>query len=160
MSTLVVPLWSLVLLVLSSQGNGETGVFFVQEDPAYVSYNSWIVTLTIDLAPYEDQIYLIRDEIREFERSFDDMRLFRNNSQDYRLGYNGAIRNDVTDLLNREVKLFNNKFKTILEKFRDIKMLAARRYENVRKKRSLLPFVGAPMATMLPSALKLTECPE
>ena len=142
MSTLVVPLWSLVLLVLSSQGNGETGVFFVQEDPAYVSYNSWIVTLTIDLAPYEDQIYSIRDEIREFERSFDAMRLFRNNSQDYRLGYNGAIRNDVTDLLNREVKLFNNKFKTILEKFRDIKMLAARRYENVRQKRSLLPFVG------------------
>ena len=130
------------LLGLVAPGNGDVGVFFVQKDPAYFSYNSWLVTLSIDLEPYENHVHMIRDEIQVFDRAFESVRHLRVNQTDARrLGYPN-VRNDVTDLLEREVNLFNKKFEAILDKFQDIKTIALSNLENKRPKRSLLPFMG------------------
>ena len=49
---------------LLTSTTAQFGVYFTQQQDMYVPHSSWLVTLTVDLAPYDDQITIISDELQ------------------------------------------------------------------------------------------------
>ena len=56
---------------LLTSTTAQFGVYFTQQQDMYVPHSSWLVTLTVDLAPYDDQITIISDELQALLASLD-----------------------------------------------------------------------------------------
>ena len=62
---------ALVSISLLTSTTAQFGVYFTQNQDMFVSYSSWLVTLTVDLAPYDDRMTIIFDELQALQASLD-----------------------------------------------------------------------------------------
>lgn len=65
-STGMINLVVLCLLTCLTGSYGQSGTYFVQQDSVFNSYSSWIITITVDLDPYEQQMAVLTREIKQF----------------------------------------------------------------------------------------------
>ena len=142
----------LMLLLLSTTPRwtyAQQGVYFVEKSPVYVTYDSWIVTLTIDLHPFEDNIGVLKGELDSFYRSFHALVVARNSSQylNWQLPTENEVKqirkihDDLLTLASDQVLHFNDEFQEVLASYSDLLTLAQPQ-QSGRKKRGVFPFVG------------------
>ena len=52
-------LFTISIAILVRNVDGQRGVYFIEKDPVYVSYSTWLMTFTVEIEPYENQINVI-----------------------------------------------------------------------------------------------------
>ena len=55
------------LVTMSTSAEASSGVYFVPEDPINPVYNSWLVTVSVNLQPYICHLGSLRGEVKNFK---------------------------------------------------------------------------------------------
>ena len=132
----------LLLLLLCDTSRAQFGVYFTQQQDVFTSYSSWLLTITVDLSPYNNQMSIIANELQAFKVSLDTLRNTSHSMDEI----------DETRMLQEESvhKLFTHEFKQLQLTLQSIHMLSG--HDPTRTKRSLLPFVGNVMSSLFGTA--------
>ena len=128
----------------------QQGVYFVQKPSVFVTYDSWILTLTVDINSFEPNFQTVRHEIVQFQDAFNMLVLSHNrsvNSRRYlptmsdRAKLN-KVHSDLTVLINGHIATLENEFQDMTSRYSDLLTLAAPVPVRSRNRRGLLPFGG------------------
>ena len=60
----------LTFLVSINVSVAQREIYFVEQQPTYVSYSTWLLTLSVDVESYSANIRLIKQEVDEFYKQF------------------------------------------------------------------------------------------
>ena len=55
--------WAVILVTMSTSAEASSGVYFVPEDPINPVYNSWLVTVSVNLQPYIGHLGSLHGEV-------------------------------------------------------------------------------------------------
>ena len=125
----------LMLAVIPQWSMCQQGVYFVEKAPVYITYDSWIVTLTIDLAPFEDNFATIKREIDEFHNEFKVLLEGSNRTTSTR------HKETLLSLLHNQMTSFDFEFQDLITRYNYLNSLTISQNSN-RQKRGLFPFGG------------------
>ena len=139
---------ALVSISLLTSTTAQFGVYFTQNQDMFVSYSSWLVTLTVDLAPYDDQMTIIFDELQALQASLDALTESSKNLSS--TDETRMWREESVQLILDLHKLFGHEFQELRLALQSVKLLS--RHDSQRSKRSLLPFVGNFMKSLFGTA--------
>ena len=59
---------------LRDTSRAQFGVYFTQQQDVFTSYSSWLLTITVDLSPYDNQMSMIANKLQAFKASLDTLR--------------------------------------------------------------------------------------
>ena len=128
---------ALVVISLLPSSTAQFGVYFTQNQDMFVSYSSWLVTLTVDLTPYNDQMLIISHELEALQASLDAL---TDSSKNLTITDETRMwREESVQLISDLHKLFSNEFQELRLALQSVQLLS--RHESHRPKRSLLPFL-------------------
>ena len=121
-------------------------VYFIPIDTVGAVYDSWVVTFTVDMLPYQQHLISIRKFVRQYEQAFN---YLAHESQ----ALPSASYSDVLRLLGKETEKVKDDYFDLYDKFKEIKdLIAAKSQPTVRSRRALLPFVGSLLSTLFGTA--------
>ena len=126
----------------------QSGTHFVYENRIYASHSSWVITYSVELAPYLHQLQTIQEEINTF-RNDTEIILQRSPNNDSVFHQSNHIRLQLIRLLKEETQTFVNEFGTLESLIHTIKTFTRQNEESFssyRSKRAILPFVGKVMS--------------
>ena len=108
------------------------GTFFIFDNLIYPSYSSWIVTYTINFAPYFDAVQNVSHNIQELEALFSEYKDTE---------YNEYIHYKVKfeKLLKKEIEIARKELQFLEKCLNDLNYVATLE-PPTRTKRALLPF--------------------
>ena len=139
---------ALVVISLLPSSTAQFGVYFTQNQDMFVSYSSWLVTLTVDLKPYNDQMSIISHELEALQASLDAL---TDSSKNLTITDETRMwREESVQLISDLHKLFSHEFQELRLALESVQLLS--RHESHRPKRSLLPFVGNFMKSLFGTA--------
>ena len=128
-----------------------SGTQFVPRGSMYASYSSWIVTLTVDVAPYRNHLTAIKSKFSQLKANIHALlNADRRNSSRGESPVIGIIRRYDVGGIQIEINHFEAEIGHLQHMLEVLNTLATRR--DARKKRSLLPFVGDVLSTLFGSA--------
>ena len=126
----------------------QSGTHFVYENRIYASYSSWVISYSVELAPYLHHLQTIQEEINTF-RNDAEIILQRAPTNESVFHQSRHIRLQIMRLLKEETQTFVNEFSTIKSLIHTIKTFTQENEESFfsdRNKRAILPFVGKVMS--------------
>ena len=126
----------------------QSGTHFVYENRIYASYSSWVISYSVELAPYLHHLQTIQEEINTF-RNDAEIILQRPPTNESVFHQSRHIRFQIMRLLKEETQTFVNEFSTIKSLIHTIKTFTQENEESFfsdRNKRAILPFVGKVMS--------------
>ena len=129
----------LTLLWLETNVINGTGVYFIANEDVYISYDTWLVTFTIDLEPYEEHIQTLHDSICEFYYAFNEIAHHDNVTRNQ--NHLSNVHNDVQNFLRREMTQIDRSFDDVLSRYHEINTIVNQKV-STRSKRGLFPFGG------------------
>ena len=126
----------------------QTGTYFVKRTEAYASYNSWILTFTVNIEPYKQELGSIAQEMNGFQAVFQE---FQQGIQLKPLGRNSTdlgnpVINDIELIISQELVQFRHDYQRLQGLMSGIELLAVK--GSRRGKRALLPFIGDLMSNL------------
>ena len=141
-------MWAVALVMMSTSAEASSGVYFVPEDPINPVYNSWLVTVSVNLQPYIGHLGSLRGEVKNFKSVID---FFKGQSQ--KLKGKGNSQADVIDLLEQEYNDFQEEYFSLKETFDELIIVVDdSSIKPSRRKRALLPFVGSVLSDLFGTA--------
>ena len=135
----------------------QSGTYFVRKTEAYATYNSWIITFTVDIQPYAFALEHLSNEMKGCDDALTS--LIQANEQLDKLNQSGLndfnsakVRQDALNLLSQEVDQFKREYDNAQNMFHEIKILAMK--ASRVQKQSILPFVGNLLSSLFGTATK------
>ena len=64
-------LWVLCTLLCVNVATAESGVFLVKRAEGYPTFDSWIVTFSVEIMPYRKQLVKLLEEMQKFQEAVD-----------------------------------------------------------------------------------------
>ena len=120
------------------------GTYFVYENTLYASYSAWIITYSVEIEPYRDHLSNIHREIATFSGEIQDL-VSEPTKNTTKLRETQYIRNQIIALIQEESRQFFDEYYSLVELLNSILTFTVDSKASilpVRKKRSVLPFVG------------------
>lgn len=140
------------LLALTTAFSHESSTYFVPLKDVYASYSSWILSFTIDIEPYDDQLNVLYTEIEQFHSAFHDLADKRRIHAETRSNWTehdtfvSKIRDEVSRLIAQELQQFMQEYYIMKRLMDDIDLLGSK--IDKRNKRSLFPFIGTALSNL------------
>ena len=145
----------LLLLTGVTLTAGESGVYFTSQNEIYGAYGSWVLTFTVDLRPYIEQLNLLYREITQFETLVAPIKTgnFPHVPEDKRKHY-VILANGTSGLIDAELKQFYQEYNNIRGVWQSIEVMLYNRFarkrdpskptggRGVRTRRVLFPFMS------------------
>ena len=140
----------LTFLVSINVSVAQREIYFVEQQPTYVSYSTWLLTLSVDVESYSTNIRLIKQEVDEFYKQFQFILTHYNHSRvsDKNIktdAFQAQLQNvhvDLAHLMWKQVDHFDLMFTEVIEKFNILRGMTDARPGRGRKKRGIFPFGG------------------
>ena len=134
------------MLVLLTTFCASESISFIPVDTVGAVYDSWVVTFTMYMLPYQQHLGSIRKLVRQYEQAFN-----------YLAHESQALPStrylDVVRLLGKETEKFKDDYYDLHESFKGIKVLiVAKSQPTARSSHAILPFVGCLLSTLFGTA--------
>ena len=118
----------------------------------HASYSSWILSFTIDVEPYDDQLQVLYQEIEQFHSAFHDLADRRRIHGQKRSNWTehdtfvSKIRDEISTLIAQELQQFMQEYYIMKRLLDDINLLGTKIVD--RNRRSLFPFIGTALSNL------------
>ena len=135
----------LSLVVVTTLCAGES-VYFTPLDSVGAVYDSWVVTFTLDISPYQEHLDSIRKLVKQYEQAFHYL------AHDSR-AVSSERYSGILNLLGKETEKFKDDYYDLFESLEETKgLVAAKVKPGTVSKRAILPFVGTLLSTLFGTA--------
>ena len=149
----------LALSVVSTTGH--SGVYFIPDNEIYGAYGSWVITFSMDLAPFKEQLNRVYKEVTQFETviaKVNSKEHLKTLPESFQKQYS-ILANGTAALMDAEIKMFYHEYSNIRREWQSIEVLMYNRVTKARPKqgrkrthRSLLPWIGSILSSLFGTA--------